>query len=236
MNDHRDNMEIQLPVKDGVDTSFEDICSFCDEVNGRDNRFHDLGIGAGRLDYILMESERFVVVPCMGALTDWYVLIVPKRHVLSTGWMNTDERNELQTLCDEVCARLERMSGQSVVVFEHGSYDFRDKGGACHDHAHIHVVGTDRPVGGFVDFVSQSLDLDKCEDWIQSASDTVDGERRSYLAVSSGAESWIGRSDSAPSGFFRKSLMRWIGGDPAEHDWLVFPQVERLKRMVREGI
>jgi len=135
--------------------TYEDICTFCDEVAGRPNRFHEFGLKEGDTSYVLTQSDSFVVVPCIGALTDWYVLIVPRRHTLSVGWLDPPERTELRAVLDDVHERLARRSGLDVVIFEHGSYSFRDKGGACHDHAHVHAVATERPAEDFVNYVTK---------------------------------------------------------------------------------
>ena len=216
--------------------TYEDICTFCKEARGELNGFHALGVAIGPRDHILQESPNFVVVPCIGALTGWYVLIVPRRHVMSTGWMDQEERDELRALSGEVRRRLAARAGSQVVIFEHGSYSFRDRGGACHDHAHIHVVATERPVEEFVDYVSSNVTLEPCDDWIEAAAAMVNRSLRSYLALASQEGSWIGHVDRAPSGFFRKSMMRWLGEDPDQHDWLVYPQTERLRSMVVKGI
>jgi diadenosine tetraphosphate (Ap4A) HIT family hydrolase len=216
--------------------TYEDICTFCHEVSGDDNIFYRYGIAEGPGDYVLHQSANFIVVPSLGALTDWYVLIVPRRHVLSTGWLSPDERTELRAVSEDVISKVARRSGQNVVLFEHGSYSFRDKGGACHDHAHIHVVATEKPVSSFVDAVSADVELPPCEDWIEGAAGVVAESGRSYLALWTPDGSRIGVANDAPSGFFRKSLAAWLGADPAEHDWLVFPQIERLRAMVRGGL
>ncbi len=54
-------------------------------------------------------------------------------------------------------------SGLGSLVFEHGSLDFRDKGGACYDH--IPTPVTMRP----------------CTDWIRASRRLVEEEQRSYL-------------------------------------------------------
>lgn len=84
--------------------TYEDICTFCLESKGGDNVFIDLGVTEGPHDHVLFESDHFIVVPCVGALTDWYVLIVPKRHTLSTGWMTSAEHQDLRVLRREVTA------------------------------------------------------------------------------------------------------------------------------------
>lgn len=216
--------------------TYEDICTFCQEATGEVDRLREFGIDQNPAAFILHETSRFVVVPCIGALTDWYVLVVPRRHVLSAGWLSADERRELRILLDDVAGRLAQRSGFGTVIFEHGSYSFRDKGGACHDHAHIHVVATARSVNEYVEHVSSSIELERCADWLDAAAKMVDYESRSYLAIEASCDSWIAPAGHAPSGFFRKSLMEWLGEDPAQHDWLVFPQVQRLRNLVASGL
>jgi diadenosine tetraphosphate (Ap4A) HIT family hydrolase len=216
--------------------TYEEICTFCNEVAGRDNSFYDMGIATDRAGYILLESEHFVVVPCLGALTEWYVLVVPRRHVLSAGYLDAAERAELRILLDDVRDRLAGVAVQDVVVFEHGSFSFRDKGGACHDHAHIHLVATADPVSEFVTLVSEHIDLRSSENWIEDAARLVNDDQRSYLALESDAGSMIATARNAPSAFFRKALTQWLSIDPGEHDWLVFPQAQRLRRMIEVGL
>lgn len=213
----------------------EDICTFCDEVSGAPNSFHELGVASGD-EYLLHQSENFVVVPCLGALTDWYVLIVPRRHVLSAGWLSAEDRAELRVLKDGVVERVAHRTGEEAVVFEHGSYSFRDKGGACHDHSHVHVVATAKPVADFVRSVCDSVDLQPCADWIEAAAELVGGSHRSYLALESSAGSMIAPANRAPSAFFRKALVVWLGGELGEHDWLVFPHKARLRTMIEVGL
>ncbi|MGH8010260.1 MAG: HIT domain protein [Candidatus Binatia bacterium] len=215
--------------------TYEEICSFCDEIAGRSSAFLDLGITSSSADYILHSTEHFVVVPCLGALVDWYVLIVPRRHALSAGWLMMEERKELRTLLTDVRRRVERISGCEVAIFEQGSYSFRDRGGSCHDHAHVHVVASERPIRDFVEYVQSSVTLRECGDWLDAAAAMVSTSAKSYLALQASATSFLGDATGAPSGFFRKALLRWLGGDIAEHDWLVFPQVTRLRKMIDTG-
>lgn len=218
------------------DETYEDICTFCNEASGgSDTMFHDLGLAAAN-QYLLHQTEHFVVVPCIGALTDWYVLIVPRRHVLSTGWLEPHERAELKPLIADVTERMRRLSGQDVVLFEHGSFSFRDKGGACHDHSHIHVVATERSTDEFVRQVSASVPLEPCADWIEAAAELVTKSRRAFLAISTASGSMIAPASNVPSQFFRRALVNWLGAEEGEYDWLVFPQVERLRSIIAAGL
>lgn len=215
--------------------TYEDICTFCHEVFGRgeSNLYYDLQLAESRDEYVLAETEHFVVIPCIGALTDWYVLVVSRRHVLSVGWLTEAEQQELRTLLTTLTNRLRERSRTDVMVFEHGSYDFRDKGGACYDHAHVHVMGTRQKPADFLPHVPEQLIMNHCNDWIASARQYVTERKLSYLALQCNDWQMIGHAANAPSQFFRRALAQWMGADDGEWDWLTFPQVERVKLMMQ---
>jgi len=213
-----------------------EICSFCAEIDGRakHNFFAAFGISASPRDYILASTQNFVVMPCAGALTDWYVLIVPRSHVLSTGFLDADERQELRGVRKAVTDWLVRVSGScEVIFFEHGSYSFRDKGGACYDHAHVHAVATRRSAESFIEYVANTVTLRPVADWIDAAAYWVSENRRSYLSVSSSSDNWIGNSEGAPGQFFRRALHEWLDGAAGEWDFALFPQEDRAREMIR---
>lgn len=188
-------------------------------------------VSAGSRDYIVDESEHFVVLPCIGALVSDYFLIVSKRHLLSAGWLNPEEVEDLHNIIERWVYRL-GTAGDHVVVFEHGSYDFRDKGGACYDHAHIHVLATGADPQVFVNLVAEDVILEECSDWISAAIRSVQSSERSYLAMGAGERCYIGNSRSAKSQFFRRHLAKWLGVEDGGWDWLVFPELERVTSMI----
>jgi diadenosine tetraphosphate (Ap4A) HIT family hydrolase len=219
---------------DGI---YEDICSFCAEVVGtaEPNLFYDLGLATSRQQYVLRESEHFIVVPCIGALTDWYVLIVSRRHALSVGWLDDEESADLRSLITETQAWLGDVSGQNVLIFEHGSLDFRDKGGACYDHAHIHLVAAENGLAEFLPHIPPPVSLRPCPDWVDAARDTVHAGRSSYLALQADDTHMIAPATGAPSQFFRRCLATWLGAELGEWDWLVYPQNQRVLAMMRHA-
>ncbi|WP_433683363.1 hypothetical protein [Nocardia sp. CA-119907] len=216
-------------------SALADICTFCCEVSGgtSSNLFYDLGISPeDSRDYILDETPHFVIFPCIGALVPDYVLIVSKRHTLSAGWFNDEEQADLRQLIDRWTGRL-GSAGNSVVLFEHGSYDFRDKGGACYDHAHIHLIAADAQPEAFVKSVAEDVVLHRCDDWLSAAVDSVQRQERSYLAMRTDGHDYIGNSRQARSQFFRRHLAAWLGAEPGGWDWLVYPEIERVQGMIK---
>lgn len=210
------------------------ICTFCSEVKGLEdfNLFYELGVASQRSDYVLLETEHFVVIPCVGALTDWYLLVVSKRHVLSVGWLEDDERSDLKDLLSKLGASIEFSLGHEVAMFEHGTLSFRDKGGACYDHCHIHVVVTEKKVAGFLAAIPPEFAMRSTLDWIDDARQMIARDERAYLAAASADMQLIGSAAGAPSQFFRRALASWLGDQTEEWDAALFPQKDRLTQMI----
>lgn len=128
------------------------------------NRYVDKSV-----DCIIYESPNFYVLPELGALKKGYLMIVPKKHILSIAQFPEGYREEY----DEVCADVEEIllkafDGSIVCFMEHGS---GPSGKTSHKksivHAHTHVV---------VDFMlklkfKKMVKLQPCED-ISMASNT----------------------------------------------------------------
>jgi diadenosine tetraphosphate (Ap4A) HIT family hydrolase len=91
----------------------------------------------GQSSDVIMEAEALLVVAGLGALTEGYVLLLPKAHYLSIGKLPQDEMSELVRVKDAVGSLIKRLYGQ-VVFFEHGMSS-SNRGGGCTEHAHLHV-------------------------------------------------------------------------------------------------
>ncbi len=89
---------------------------------------------------VLAETQRLAVIPSLGALAYGHVLITPRGHRRSWASATAEERESLSETLDPITQELERRSGGSVHIFEHGS----SAGGAsvaCSvEHAHLHLV------------------------------------------------------------------------------------------------
>jgi diadenosine tetraphosphate (Ap4A) HIT family hydrolase len=142
-----------------VANGLEEICTFCAEARceAGPNLFLEIGSGQVASSYILDETPHFVVMPCIGALVDNYVLVVSKRHLLSVGWVNEEEAEDLRRIVADWSERLKGTG--NVTLFEHGSFDFRDKGGACYDHAHVHLLSTSADPAEFIERASKDVTL-----------------------------------------------------------------------------
>ncbi|WP_017615052.1 HIT family protein [Nocardiopsis salina] len=216
-----------------MSTTFDDICTFCHEVDGQagSNLFFDLGLGRSREDYIFHESDHFVVVPCIGALTDWYLLIVSKRHTLSVGWLDEAERADLRALVNEV-TELVRRRACAASSSNTAAWTFATRAGPA---TTTRTSTSWPPTATTTPSSTRSpppVAMQQCMDWTDSAHRLVQEHQRSYLALGTPGQDWIGQATGAPSQFFRRCLATWMGAEEGTWDWLVFPQAERVQRMI----
>lgn len=212
---------------------YRDICSFCAEVACRQehNLLAELMPETLVGDFILHETPRFVVIPGVGAVCDGYVLIVPKEHVLSFGHLDADHDAELTGLLDDLGGYLHEQFGEPITAFEHGAESFRNRGGSCTDHAHMHVM----PMGRRIDLLgplANDFEVRRAAEFLPALRDQVKTRRRPYLWLRGGDGSmWICDAPNALSQYIRRIIVDQLGRS-GEWDWAVFTGVEHLRATI----
>jgi ATP adenylyltransferase len=93
----------------------------------------------GNNSRMLFRSSSYFVVPSVGALVRGHVLLVPKSHYYSVGEIPEPELREFEFLVSRVRTIILNTFG-SCSAFEHGCVQGSGKGGACIDHAHLHLL------------------------------------------------------------------------------------------------
>jgi len=217
-----------------VDTEdYRHICSFCAEVNRarEHNLLLELVPDVDPADFVLWETSDFVVIPGVGSLCDGYVLISPKEHVLSFGHLDERLDGQLRTLFGELERWLSAQYGRPVVAFEHGAESFRNRGGSCTDHAHMHVFPAD-PRLDIVSGVQMDYELLRAEQLLPVLREQVQVRRCPYLWLRGpDSDMWMCDAPSAMSQYIRRVILRQLGR-PDEWDWLVFPGTEYIRRTI----
>ena len=209
-------------------------CTFCTKF-GRDADMIESLIS----DRILFESPNFVVVPTLGALTEGWLLIVPRTHYICFGAVNETLFAEFYRLKSEVQRCLEDCYG-SLAMFEHGPAHSKEPLGCSVDHAHVHIVPTEYDLLDEVKNVfSQDLQWHPVEGIIELTTVHKNGLPYVYLEQPLG----IGRFGTHPkfdSQIFRKAIARSIDR-PERFDWRRFPElgtvastVETIERWISE--
>ena len=122
IGDHVSNVSCTGPQKSD--------CVFCKLIGG--NPVHEQAS--------LYESENFLVIPGSGAFVDGYLMILPKAHVMSCAELDSQKREELFTVIEDVKFILKSLYKSDVLVWENGSGSGgKGKPKTSIVHAHVHA-------------------------------------------------------------------------------------------------
>ncbi|CCF62328.1 hypothetical protein IU438_21020 [Nocardia cyriacigeorgica] len=210
------------------------ICISCAEIERRPDShllWDLLGRDIGE-SYLLYESENFIVVPGAGALVPGYTLIIPREHILSLGYLPDHLDTEFDTLLTGVKTWLTAEFGAEAHVFEHGAKNFREKGGACADHAHTQVA----PIGTtdiYLTALQRDFTTTETSTYLDAARDTVArGDGHPYLFTHSDTHGGaIAIATGAKSQYFRRLLAAQIS-KPDEWDGVLFPFLDNMRATI----
>ncbi len=177
----------------------------------------------------LMESDHFMVLPSLGALVEGWLLIAPKRHLISMGELSKALEPEFLSLKSDVVRLVEDLYG-SAVAFEHGPSATKHKVGCGVDHAHLHVVPVTHELEAAVapflptDAQWKNADLDSCRDAFQAGMDYLylePGTRRGRILV----------HDQLGSQLFRRAIAQCIGAND-QFNWRQYPQFGNISKTI----
>src|SRR3984885_6494364 len=85
---------------------------------------------------ILYDSKDTVITPALGSFIEGYVIIWSRQHYPSMGVEGLRSLADLLPMIRQVITD----AYTAPVIFEHGATTNSGRGGACIDHAHLHVV------------------------------------------------------------------------------------------------
>jgi diadenosine tetraphosphate (Ap4A) HIT family hydrolase len=91
-------------------------------------------------DRVVASTKSFVALPSVGSLVPGWVLIVPRRPLISMSKLVEAERAELADFRAELTGKLAREFGHKVFEFEHGPTSPGGLMGCGVDQAHMHLV------------------------------------------------------------------------------------------------
>jgi diadenosine tetraphosphate (Ap4A) HIT family hydrolase len=91
-------------------------------------------------DEILDESENFYAKAALGHFVFGYTLIISKEHFHSFAYLPEHLFPELEAFRDDVLDKLHNICPDSITIMEHGAINRCQRGGACIDHAHLHLM------------------------------------------------------------------------------------------------
>lgn len=91
-------------------------------------------------DEIIDESENFYAKAALGHFVFGYTLIISKDHLLSFANLPEHLFAELEAFRDSVLEKLHTICQHPINIMEHGAISRCRRGGACIDHAHLHLM------------------------------------------------------------------------------------------------
>ncbi|MEV0153281.1 methyltransferase domain-containing protein [Micromonospora sp. NPDC050686] len=171
------------------------------------------------------------VMAGLGSLEPGYVLVLPHRHVPSSGDLSTPERSLLHATARATAYLIERVFQHRVLIVEHGSSGKAagQAGGGCITHCHLHLFpvpwDTDplvmvppdaHPVAG-LNLLAEAAARRQNYYYRSSLSDG------GYLAVGSELVSQYARR-----------IWAEILGMPDTWDWAAFPYIENCHLTIKE--
>ena len=91
-------------------------------------------------DEIIDESENFYAKAALGHFVFGYTLIISKEHFPSFACVPQHLFPECEAFRDKVLDNLHNICQQPISIMEHGAVSRCQRGGACIDHAHLHLM------------------------------------------------------------------------------------------------
>jgi len=108
----------------------ENNCAACAEGRGC-GVFHAI-----RKQRVIRQCENFVLVPAIGSIVPYYLIVSPKNHVTSFSQIKREALHEAGSFCDKFISSVD--GDYEIILAEHGE--------TCKsiEHAHVHVLLTQK--------------------------------------------------------------------------------------------
>lgn len=199
-------------------------CDFCLEFAGQTTWLSHILEKEGLSSRIVLRRKGVVSLTGLGPLTAGHLLVLPEKHYYSVGETPEAILHEIALQKSQITSIIRRAFG-SVICYEHGAISDTRRGGACIDHAHLHIIPGCQ---GFKELVS----MDFTETPVASLDDlkALANEGVPYLFVEDlDQQAYIYRvPDRIPSQYLRQIWARALG-KPDEWDWGAFPNYSLMK-------
>ena len=166
----------------------------------------------------LYETENFAVIPSLGSIVEGWLLIIPKKHYLSYGYLSSEELyKELDDLIVYVGSIVKKAYGE-FVIFENGAFCSDKLVGCGVDYAHIHIV----PIkDDLIDIIktryNKNYNLEQVKSLDVSSTFVKNSQPYLYYRNQVGC-SYITTDPNIPSQLFRKAIA-YSRGIENEYDW-----------------
>jgi ATP adenylyltransferase len=208
----------QLACETTISDRSSTQCAFCSNISEPRNPW----------DRPLFESENFVAIPSLGSLVEGWVLLVPRKHFISTGALTPTLHDEFSKFKRRVWAQMDSLYGE-VCAFEHGPYAPTRAVGCGVDHAHVHLL----PLG--FDLLDASTEWVERRRWQTASWSDCQGAfetHRDYLFVEQPLG--VGRialAERFDGQILRRAIAAAIGR-PDEFNWRIHHQQSIIQKTI----
>ena len=202
-------------------------CEFCQEFAGSETWLTQ-SLGKFHLaDRIFIRKNEVISLAALGPITPGYALVLPKLHYYSIGELPANLLEEVEFQKQTIVNIIKRRFG-SAICFEHGSISTTKRGGACLDHAHIHIISG---CSGFRNYVAASFEEIAIEGLMDLAKFVEQGRPYLYIEDTDGLAYAYRIPDQIPSQYLRR-VWAWAAKQPDKWDWAVFPNYDLMKETI----
>ena len=180
----------------------EEMCRFCNIVNSKGYKAENQPI---------MENSNYFSIASIGALVEGWVLIVPKKHVISMKDLYVSK--DFIDFTNDMLSVLKLRYPGPYIAFEHGPNKCGSNTSCGTDHAHLHIVPYCDSL--YNDMTSTGLIWENCNA-NQISSRVGSNEYLFYSEISDGSswedhKGYIHALAESISQYFRKIIAKQIG-------------------------
>lgn len=176
---------------------------------------------------ILTETPDLFLISAPGGITLGYMILAPKVHYTSFARLPEPLLASAESIWSEILQVGQDLALHPFVLFEHGANSERDRGPACIDHAHLHIV----PLPNVKALIDQ-IQIDVPGQRFSCLLDLCRIDRSApYVWVQSSSEAWCFTGTGLPSQYLRRLVAeQW--GSPEEWDWRLYQRPETFWRTI----
>jgi len=191
-------------------------CRFCDIIEGNIK---------GKENFPIHESDGYFSLASIGALVDGWILIVPKKHVLSMKELYNEEK--FVNFSDYMLNSLKLQYSGPFIAFEHGPNKCGSNTSCGTNHAHLHLLPYKNSL--YADMLSSGLSWESCNT-SQISSIAGTNEYLFYCEISANAtwgdpKGFIHILKQPISQYFRRLIAAQLNC-PDEYDYKNYPRVD----------
>ena len=106
-------------------------CCFCDIANG---------ISEEEYDKVIYQTENFFVITSLGAFVEGYLLVIPKKHIVSIAKLGQKQISELESIKEKINMLYKKYYNTNAIIFENGNCSNKGLFKDSISHAHLHFV------------------------------------------------------------------------------------------------